>query len=182
MKFKPNLVEIEFSRLLPVDKIPAAGLTQTHEAKDIERQALAKRFGLLDIASLRGDMTVGPLRSDQTIQVTGKITADVTQQCVVTLEPLPAHIEQDITVIFAADASEAGLGNHETFGTEEIEPIVDGAIDLGELIAQHLGISLDPYPRKPGQAFIEASYGDVGAKAGPMAELLKLTKKPKDSK
>ena len=42
---------------------------------------------------------------------------------------------------------------------EETEAIVGGIIDLGELVSQHLGINLDPYPRKPGLAFVEAEYG-----------------------
>ena len=30
------------------------------------------------------------------------------------------------------------------------EPIRAGRMELGELVAQHLSLALDPYPRKPG--------------------------------
>ena len=36
------------------------------------------------------------------------------------------------------------------FGDEDVEEIIDGKIDLGELAAQYLGLAIDPFPRADG--------------------------------
>ena len=60
---------------------------------------------------------------------------------------------------------------------EEVEPIVNGIIDIGELVSQNLGISLDPYPRKPVLEYVEAEYGEAAETApNPFAKLATLTK------
>jgi uncharacterized metal-binding protein YceD (DUF177 family) len=166
-----DLPEPEFSRPLPVDRITPGGIEETLSANDKERRALAARFGLLDLSRLEAKLEV---RADKgrTIAVAGALSADVVQQCVVTLEPLPARIEEQIDVIFASEAGDPD--------EEEIEPLTDDVIDLGELIAQHLGASLDPYPRKPGQAFVELEYGTTATVVSPFAKLAELKKKDGD--
>lgn len=180
MKIADNSVEPEFSFPLVVEKIPAGGLEQSLDAGQDERERLAGRFGLLELPSLRAELTVHPMRGDRMVPVTGRVVAEVVQACVVTLEPLANHIEYDIDVLYAAPetAGEEGAGSPSP-DDREIEPIVDGIIDLGELVAQHFGVALDPYPRKPGVAFVEAEYG--GEKSGgPFAQLANWPKKPKN--
>jgi len=50
------------------------------------------------------------------------------------------------------------------------------------LAAQYLGAALDPYPRKPGVAFVEAEYGGEKATVQPFAKLAALTKTGKGKK
>ncbi len=168
----------ELSRPLAIDKIPAGGIDETLEAREGERQQLADRFGLLDLPSLKAELSVRRASAGQMFEIKGRMIADVVQQCVVTLEPLPAHIEQEIDVLyatpdFAGDESAVMQG---TLDEEETEIIVNGIIDLGELVAQYLGTSLDPYPRKPGIAYVEVQYGTPDEKPNPFAELAKLKK------
>jgi len=179
MKPKSNPA-VELSRPLAVDKISAGGIEENLRADEKERTRLAKRFGLLALKDLQANLSVTPARGHM-FAVKGRMEADVVQQCVVTLEPLHAHIHQDIDVLFAPpEMLEAGPGApHADMDEEETEAIVDGIIDLGELIAQHLGIALDPYPRKPGLAYVEAEYGS-GEKVNPFAKLRGLTKIGKD--
>jgi uncharacterized metal-binding protein YceD (DUF177 family) len=40
---------------------------------------------------------------------------------------------------------------------EEIDAIVAGHVDLGEVVSETLALELDPYPRKPGEAFAAES-------------------------
>lgn len=156
-------------------------MEQNLEAKESERAQLAKRFGLLEVPMLVAKLSVHPARADQTIEVTGYFTAAIVQQCVVTLEPITNHIEQELKVLFAApELLELGAGPSD-MNEEDMEPIRDGAIDLGELVAQNLGIALDPYPRKAGVGLLEASYGEEKVVPGPLAELINLKKNPKDS-
>ena len=131
---------------------------------------------------MRANLTAQSAGLDQTVAVSGKITADLVQQCVVTLEPLPAHIEHKLDVLFAPQALEAEGAGPADANEEEVETIIDGVIDLGELLAQHLGVALDPYPRKAGVAFVKAEYGDAEAPKSALAQLANWPKKPKDSR
>ena len=177
---KTAIIEPELCRPLSVDKISAGGIEETIKANEKERAALAERFGLLELPKLEARVEVRPTRGGAMFEATGHMEADVVQQCVVTLEPLPAHITQEIGVLFASpemlETGDARLPIE--LNEEETEAVTGGVIDLGELVAQHLGTALDPYPRKPGAAFVEAEYGDA-TEANPFAKLVELKKKPK---
>ena len=173
----------EFSRTLVVDKIPPGGLEQKLTAKEDERKALAERFGLLELPKLEALLTIKSAKNKAGIAVTGNLTADVIQQCGVTLEPLSSHIEEDIEALFtspdpeeAMPASAAQIEPTE----DEVDPIINGMIDIGELAAQHLGAALDPFPRKPGLAFVQVEYGAKDEPPNPFAKLAQLSKDRKD--
>lgn len=174
------LPELEFSRPLAVDKIPAPGVEETLIANDKEREQLAQRFGLQDLKNLSATLSVHAASNRQGYVVTGTVSADVVQQCVVTLEPLPNHIEHQIDALFAFLEGDEAAPTQVEMDEDQPEPIIDGIIDLGELVAQHLGIALDPYPRKPGLAPVEAQYGS-DKPSNPFAQLIDWPKKPKNS-
>ena len=74
------------------------------------------------------------------------------QTCVVTLEPLDARVAEDFRVTYG-DADPAPTLAEIDLDYEEAdppEPIEGGIIDLGVLVAEHLALGLDPYPRKAG--------------------------------
>ena len=60
---------------------------------------------------------------------------------------------------------------------EEFEFYSGGKIDLGEMVAQHLGINIDPYPRKPDAALPTTEFGAIIEKPQPFASLAKIAKK-----
>lgn len=184
MKPRTSADQPELSRPVAVDKISAGGVEEKIVADKDERLLLTQRFGLLELPKLQALLTVKPTRGSRMFAVEGSMEADVVQRCVVTLEPLPAHITQPIKVLYAApEFLETDPGHtHIDIEGEETEPILDGIIDLGELVAQTLGIAFDPYPRKPGLPYVEAEYGDGGGKPNPFAKLTSLTKTGKEKK
>lgn len=139
----------EFSRPVAAHTLPRSGREVTIEADAAERAALARRFGLIALDRLRAQFRLRP-GAGGTIAVHGTLSAAVVQRCVVTLDPLPAEIEEEVEAVFAdapagPDADEIEIDPL----AAEVEPLVDGRIDLGELAAQHLSLALDPYPRSP---------------------------------
>jgi uncharacterized metal-binding protein YceD (DUF177 family) len=150
----------------------------TISATEPERQAVAVEHGLDGLAKLEGSLHVEPWRKEGLV-VTGEMRARVTQICVVTLDPFDSEIIEPIDVKFApADVSAGsnpaisqGAANRarrrapqfdcmppstaESEGEDPSDPIVDGHIDLGALLAEFLALGLDPYPRKPGVEFEE---------------------------
>jgi hypothetical protein len=170
-----------FSRPFRVDALPADGLTQTIEAGPDERAALAALDRLPAIGSLTATFVVR--RSGRGVRVTGDVHAELTQVCVVSLEPFAATVDEPVDVRFAP-AEDAGPPRRGGDGGDEVvevggedppDPIVDGKIDLGALAAEFFSLGLDPYPHKPGVAFDPPE--PQGGKDSPFAALGELTKK-----
>ena len=179
MKRRIKLDSPEFSYPLVVEKIPAAGLKELLDADAVARQKLAARFALLDLPLLRANLTVDVVPISKTIVVKGRMIADVVQACVVTLEPIVSHIEQDISAFYALTKTTKGDAELEALDADddEMESVENGEIDLGELIAQNLGVAIDPWPRKKG-AVLPAPPSEAPVVVNPFAGLLKGVKKP----
>ena len=128
---------------------------------------LAQRLGLNVLESLDADVEIINAESSLTFHVKATFKAKVEQACVVTLEPVVAEIdeafeawfadpEQAIPLAKAKRERDAEKGHGEVKMLEEHEdpePIVDGRIDLGELITQHLSLAINPYPHAEGVEF-----------------------------
>ena len=171
----------EFSRIVSVSRIPPSGLEQDIEAKPAERAALAKRFDLIDMPLLKAQLTVTP-GAGQSITVSGQIESDIVQNCVITLEPIKTHFDLRLNItLLPAEIHAKGAGSPDPGDLdEEVDMYEDGKIDLGETVAQHLGISIDPYPRKPDAAFGSVEFGAKVEKPQPFAELLEHQKPKQD--
>ena len=149
-----------FSRIVRVDAVPRGGQNMTIEASPAEREALASLYKLPTVAAL-----TAALRLDRAgrhgVRVSGAVHGELTQTCVVSLEPFAATVDEDIDVRFAprpeADSLRGPKGETETFSTsdeDEPDPIIEGKIDVGALAAEFFALGLDPYPRKPGVEFV----------------------------
>ena len=167
----------EFSRKVPVARIDAAGYKCVLEAEPAERAALASRFGHQSIDRLVAEAVLDWETRDETITMTGRLTAEVVQTCVVTLEPVAARLEEEFGLRFSlADADDDEI-DVSIDAEDPPEPIIGDAIDLGEAVAQQLAMALDPYPRCP-DASIEAleadAFLDSEPPPHPFAELARL--------
>src|SRR5690606_38441875 len=148
------------------EKLGDKAVTQTIRADEEARAALARRLNVDSLDALEAALTIYPA-SGGAVEVTGTLKADITQTCVVTLDPIETRIEEPVegwftdkekTLSFARarQDKETRKGHVEVEMLDERddpEAMVDGHIDLGELVAQHLSLAIDPYPHKPGVAF-----------------------------
>ena len=176
-----NTMSPEFSRLIQVDRISPEGASEHIVATEQEREALAARFGLLAVHALSAHMQLEPWRRGG-IKVAGRFDATVLQTCVVTLEPFEEVLQEDITRYFAGqNAPGPAAVTHSVESLEQDEPdvISGGSIDLGELVAESLGLALDPYPRKPGAEFSRGAHEDNNLSPSPFAALEPLKNAPK---
>jgi uncharacterized metal-binding protein YceD (DUF177 family) len=122
-----------FSRPVKVDALPRDGLEQTVEATPAERAAVAEQQGLVDVVKLTATFLMK--RAGKGVRVTGAVHAELTQTCVVTLEPFPVTLDEPIDVRFARPTEEPSgrRGEAETLARDAEDPpdpIVDGKIDL----------------------------------------------------
>ena len=128
----------------------------TIEATPAEREALASFYKLAAIAALTATLRLDPWGQGGA-RVTGAVHGELTQVCVVSLEPFPATVDEDVDVRFtpqtAAKSRSTATEATQTFSLadeDEPDPVIDGKIDLGALAAEFFALGLDPYPRKPG--------------------------------
>jgi uncharacterized metal-binding protein YceD (DUF177 family) len=177
---KAPQVEAEFSRLIGGDDIGERETIVEIEANSKERAALARRLSLLSLDRLIATATIRRLDRGNALGLHVNFTADVVQSCVVTLDPVPARIEDSFDLVFVpedeipANESEVVLTEDEV---EPPEPLRDGKIDVGEAVAEHLALALEPYPRRPdvsAQDVLEASVGAEPEAEGPFAALRRL--------
>lgn len=145
----------EFTRPVRIDDLPPSGRSIAATAGEREREAVARRFGLAANARLEVAGEVVAIRGGTVIQFAARLSAEVTQTCVVTLAPLERRIEADFVRLYAAEASAEAKVDEEIFfdeQDEDIEPLTGNRIDAGEAAAEQLALELDPYPRVPGSA------------------------------
>jgi uncharacterized protein len=146
-----------FSHLVPVRDIPPGGRHYTLEAGEAERQRLAESLDIPAVAALAAELDVHPVTS-RGFTVRGRLQASVVQTDVVTLEPVTLDVSEDVDVtLMPAEAAGPKSKRAEILVdlAEEDGPDLfhNGRIDLGVIVAEHLALGLDPYPRAPGTDF-----------------------------
>jgi len=176
---KPPPAPHGFRRLVTVAKVGESGFAQTIEAKPEEYEKIAEYLDLVAVQNLKAHIQIHRWRH-KGLRVTGKVTADVTQSCVVTLDPVEAKVEADFERRFLPEEKperEQG-GEHEVFvdleSDDPPEPL-GRELDLGEILVEELSLNLDPYPRKPGVEFKEDAAATP--RENPFAKLAKLRPK-----
>ncbi len=162
------IAEREFSREIEIDRVPVGGRPFAIAAEPSERVALARRFGLERIDRLRAEGTVARAPGEPLVTLTGRLEAEVTQLCVVTLEPVASRLEVELQRLFALGR---GSQKEEILVDplrEEPEPLEGELLDLGEIVAEELALALDPYPRSPGVGLADGGP-DAGEEGEPVA-------------
>lgn len=142
-----------------VTQLPEAGLHQELEATPDQRSLIAAVAGVNAVLQAVATLEVTP-DIEGRVNVSGKVRARVEQTCVVSLDPFQNDIEETVMAVFAppsqipvsAKSVQKEQGEDAEIA-DPLEPIVNGAIDLGQLAMEFLLLGIDPYPRKPGVAF-----------------------------
>jgi uncharacterized metal-binding protein YceD (DUF177 family) len=160
------VTELEFSRPLRVAGVPAGGQRLRLDATPAECTALARRLGVPAVHALSATLALRPDRAEG-IAVDGVLEARVTQECVVTLEP----VEQSVSEAVALRILPEGQSPSEDPDAEDEVEVEGGIAELGEVMAQQLALALDPYPRAPGAVLPDAAQD---APESPFAKLSAL--------
>ncbi len=171
----------EFSRIVNLEDLGEEGLRLDLHATDEECAALARRFALPAIAALSA---TGRLRRSPGggVRLGVTIRAQVTQTCVVTLEPVVNRIEENIDIVFEPEPSESGALVVEYDPEGDREKLKGESLDVGEIVAEEAALSLDPYPRRPGVALEPGDSGSdsedgTTSTGGPFEALAALKRK-----
>jgi hypothetical protein len=155
--------------------IPANGLACTREATAAERQAITSALGLLALNKLAADYRIRSVAGGA-YRLSGKLRAEATQACVVSLEPVDARVESDFDVEFRPGLAEA-LSDEDlsVLSGPDLERLERGIVPVGRIVFETLSSALDPYPRREDAEFNwRDPHAEEPEKAGPFSVLSKL--------
>ena len=166
----------ELSCVVDVRHLPVKGFREKIEASKQECLAIAERLCLPEVLDLKADICV---MKNSLFEVKGKFVGHVVQLCRMTLEPVTQEVKGDFKEFFApikAKDYDASLLNID-MDADEVEPLQDGKIDVGELLIEYFSLAVPPYVEKEG-ALHEFPFDDE-EKSGqkPFAVLEKLKSK-----
>ncbi|MFY8047684.1 MAG: YceD family protein [Erythrobacter sp.] len=170
----------ELTRMIKARPLP--GEAVVIEASPAECAALAARFGLGAVERLRAEIALE--QKPRAIRATGRLVAAIMQPCAVSGEDFPVTIDEAVDLRFIAEnprplsAEDEAEIELEADDCDEIEYAGD-MFDLGEAVAQTLGLAIDPYAEGPGADAARKAAGIVaeGEQEGPLAALLAGLKK-----
>ena len=162
----------EFSRIVAVERIGTRWQSHAVTACEAERAALARRFALVELPALSAEVRLRRARAGRFVEIDGVLQARVVQNCVVTLDPVAAALDEPFTLLLGpiGRAAPAPATSDLIIDLDEPEPLDGDDIDIGELVAQQLSLALDPYPRTAGAADPRESAVADGAAAEPAVE------------
>ena len=144
----------EFSRIVKLDEVRGS-LTRDVSASEIERAALARRFGLVAITHLEATVTIAP--EGDTLRATGAVTGRAIASCVVSGADVPQEVASDIDLLLVDGMRPTGEEEVELDeGDLDVLEFEGGRIDLGEIAASVFALALDPYPRASADELAEA--------------------------
>lgn len=160
----------EFSR--PIDVRQVESKPAHLEATEAERAALAARFNLVRIDSLIADIDMA--RDDRAVEARGRLRAEIVQSCAVSAEDLPVSIDEELLFRFVPEATRYVADEEvelDALHCDEIE-YTGSHIDLGEAVAQSLGLAIDPYLTGPQAEAARVAAGiSAPGESGPFAVL-----------
>jgi uncharacterized metal-binding protein YceD (DUF177 family) len=159
--------------------LPAASVVI--EASPEECARLAARFGLGAVHSLRAEIALEA--KPRAIRATGRLHADIMQPCAISAEDFPVTIDEAVDLRFVDEALRPACDEEEIeLEADDCDEIAFSGdmFDLGEAVAQTLGLAIDPYAEGPNADAARKAAGIVreGEQDGPMAAMLAALKKP----
>ena len=165
-----------------LDSMPVTGRDVHVTPPEAERTALAAAIHVSTIESL--DVRLHAVKFRGGMRVTGRLTGEVTQPSVVTLDPIRQQISEPIDRIFLPGGEKpyAGAANAEIFVDLDGDDVPDhfegNEADLSDLIIETLALAVDLYPREPGVTLDDLGLKPDVEETSPFAVLKAL--KPKD--
>lgn len=172
MQAHNKLPETEWHVPFQADTVPDNGKHVILKASPEQCKAVAKRLDILELSFCEAELYLSLRNHGHILHVEGSLKAKVTQSCVKTMQRVESDIADEFEAWFADHSKAIPLSRarHDavTLDTgEEIpmleeqddpEPMVDGFVDLGDLVVQYLSLSINPYPRITEESGEEGNY------------------------
>lgn len=154
--------DVPFSASFDLGLVPERGKEIVLSPTEKERRAIAKWLGIEAVESLKATVLISRKANDA-YSYAATFEADVIQACVVTLEPVRAHLSGEYDRryrVLPRSSARRKKPVEEPRGIEisvhdedEPELLESPILDLAAPLLEELSLALDPYPRAPGVSF-----------------------------
>ncbi len=143
-----------------IEDIPVDGKHFDLVAPETALAAIATAVDVVAVKWLKSDFDVS--RRGDGLHIRGKISGQVEQACVVTLEPMLNDIVENVDLSFSPSSvlEDGSVAVSADLQSDVLEPMPDGTIDLAGLSVEFLMLGIDPYPRKAGATFATVVAGN----------------------
>ena len=177
------MVTPEFSHIIDLSEPLSFTKTVELKATPEECQQLGQRFHVT-LKSFKARVSLSPVSGTKMIRLTGALTACITQHCGVTLLTTEHTVTSDVDVFLSPEKGKDKHKDHlDTLlakglpQDDDYEFYRDSKVDIGEIIAQYLCMSINPYFKKS-DALLEETTSRIEPlpkKVNPFAALQRLT-------
>ena len=148
---------MSWARPVRLGELTPGPVTLSLTPGEADRAEIAQELGLVGLPALTARVKVSPWHDGAVL--VGRFEATVTQVCGVSLEPFDDAVEGEFEIRLVPPGS-PNLPDEEggelTLDLEAPDPpdaLEGDEIDVGGYLVEHLALSLDPFPRRPGAAF-----------------------------
>lgn len=173
------MIRPEWSHVIRTEHITSDPASISLKASEQECRDLARRFKIMEISNLKADVILQRQLNSNLVQVSGSVTGQVTQACVISAKPVIYEISESFADWFSEEDDVVSLsrvrrdrlnqmidGDMPVLDDEEDpEPVENGEIDVAEIVVQHVSLALDPYPRAA-DAMPAVPVAEEGAETG----------------
>lgn len=150
------------TRVIAVDDILEDGSTVVIESSEEERRKISDELDLSGLQILTATFDLRR-KARGRVQARGVLRAVYTQLCVVSLDTIENKICENVQAEFWPEAQIIEVAQSEVDDDSALDleplagdgpdPILNGEIDLGQLIYETLATVVDPFPRKEDAEF-----------------------------
>ncbi|HXJ02651.1 MAG TPA: DUF177 domain-containing protein [Micropepsaceae bacterium] len=171
-----------YSASFDLGLVPERGSEVVLAPSEGQRQAISRWLGIEALEALKATVQISR-EGDDSYACTGTFEADVVQACVVTLEPVRAHLSGEYRRLYRVlPRSPArrkkpvleARGVEISVGDEDEPELLDSPVlDLAAPLLEEVSLALNPYPRAPGVSF-EPPAEEAEPEDNPFAVLKQL--------
>ena len=150
--------QTEFSHAVDLRDLRGAPGAFDLAASPSQCALIAKRLGVPGVSRLEGRVTLKVSKTE--IIASGVLKADLTRECVASLEEMAETVEDAFEVGFLRAAPSEAPEEDEAEDWDAPEVHEGDIFDLGEFLTQQLALAMEPFPRKPGAVSLAERYGE----------------------
>ena len=124
----------------------------------MECEEVAKILDVVALRQFQADFEVTRWRGAG-LKVIANISAEVDQNCVISLEPVSSRVHEQVEWFFKPEErAKKNIDNEailqiDPLGEDPADPLVEGRVDLWLLLVEHLCLVIDPFKRSESVEF-----------------------------
>jgi len=136
----------------------------TFDPNAAELEALRVEFDLVGLAKLRLSGEIAPAgKSDW--RLSAHFGATVTQNCVVTLQPVRTRLDESVERFYTNDLPELSTSEEVEMPEDDHVEALPAVLDLAALATEALALAIPQYPRAEGASLEDANFTEPGKQA-----------------